>query len=231
VPGWPTAICSQLSMCSSVRQRHPRCRGGSHFAGKTESGGILAIQEPLPVDADRLPGAAAEVEAALAYFLPEERKRLVGEKATREAVLRELPGCSVLHFSCHGETDFSNQLESGLLLSGNKKLTLRDFLGAKLPNARLAVLSACETGIPELELPDEVVSIPSALVEAGVAGIVASLWRIPDESTSILMAKFYEYWKHEHLHPAEALRRAQAWVRDYHDPRPYYWAAFYYTGA
>jgi tetratricopeptide (TPR) repeat protein len=194
------------------------------------AGGILAIQEPLPVDAGPLPGTAAEVAAALEYFPENERKRLVGEEATRDAVLRELSRYSVLHFACHGDTNFDNQLESSLLLAWNQRLTLKDFLDARLPHARLVVLSACSTGMADSKLPDEVVSLPSALLQAGVSGIIASLWSIPDDSTAILMKKFYDYWRQDQLLPAEAFRRAQIWVRDNVDASPYHWAAFYYTG-
>ena len=56
---------------------------------------------------------------------------------------------------------------------------------------RLAVLSACETAQPGTELPDEVVALPTGLLQAGVAGIVASQWSVPDRATAMLMAEFY----------------------------------------
>jgi CHAT domain-containing protein len=93
-------------------------------------------------------------------------------------------------------------------------LTLRDILSLRLQNARLAVLSACETGVPGTELPDEVISLPTGLAQAGIAGVVASLWSVSDLSTMMLMARFYELWKAEGVEPPAALRRAQCWVRD-----------------
>jgi hypothetical protein len=63
-------------------------------------------------------------------------------------------------------------------------------------------------------LPDEVVAPPSALLRAGFAGIVASLWAVTDISTAMLMARFYHFWKHEEYAPDEALRQAQIWLRD-----------------
>ena len=39
----------------------------------------------------------------------------------------------------------------------------------------MAVLSACETGLISAELPNEVISMPAALLQAGFAGVVASL--------------------------------------------------------
>ncbi len=78
---------------------------------------------------------------------------------------------------------------------------------------RLAILSACATGIPGAVLPDELVSLPSGMLQAGVAGVVASLWLVDDLSTMLLMTRFYELWQDE-TEPAEALKRAQVWLRN-----------------
>jgi CHAT domain-containing protein len=92
-------------------------------------------------------------------------------------------------------------------------LRLRDLLTMRL-RLRLAVLSACETLPPGTDLPDEVVSLPTGLLQAGVGGIVASLWAVPDRATAMLMIEFYRRWRWDKLTPAEALRRAQQWLRD-----------------
>jgi CHAT domain-containing protein len=63
-------------------------------------------------------------------------------------------------------------------------------------------------------LPDEVVALPTGLLQAGAAGVVASLWSVPDKRTMLLMVRFYHCWRHERLQPAEALRQAQQWLRD-----------------
>ena len=125
-----------------------------------------------------------------------------------------LPDNDVFHFSCHGMADFAEPLNSGLLMANNEFLTLRDFLSIELKGARLAVLSACETGIPDLKNADEVISLPAGLVQAGVTGVVASLWSVSDSSTMMIMVRFYEFWRGDGLKPAEALRQAQIWVRD-----------------
>jgi hypothetical protein len=43
-------------------------------AGRPVGGGILAIQEPLPVNASRIPSTATEVAAALKHFPPGRRR-------------------------------------------------------------------------------------------------------------------------------------------------------------
>ena len=101
-----------------------------------------------------------------------------------------------------------------MLLAGKHALTLRDLLDIRLDHARLAVLSACETGVPGTELPDEVVSLPAGMLQAGVAGAVASLWSVNDLSTAMLMERFYRLWRKDGVEPAHALRQAQIWLRD-----------------
>jgi tetratricopeptide (TPR) repeat protein len=223
--------------------------------------GLLAVEDPRPVTARPLPGAAAEVEAARSHF--SRSCRLESGRATREEVLAALDEYPLVHFACHGFADVASPLESALLMANDEHLTLRDLLTEVSTNARLAVLSACETAVPGAELPDEVVNLPTGLLQAGTAGIVGSLWSVPDASTTALTARFYELWQEEGLEPAEALRRAQQWVRDasngekrdrlpdleelagsqvpdrakgiweraHAHSHPYYWAAFSYIGA
>ena len=75
-------------------------------------------------------------------------------------------------------------------------------------------MSACESGITGLELPDEMISLPSALLQAGVAGVIASQWVVDDLSTTILFARFYDLWRNEGIEPPIALNKAQIWLRD-----------------
>jgi CHAT domain-containing protein len=117
----------------------------------------------------------------------------------------------VLHLACHGIADLDAPLDSGLLLAGNRWITLRDLFAMTL-HVRLAVLSACETSLPGTELPDEVVALPTGLLQAGVAGVIASQWAVPDFGTAVLMTEFYR--RHADATPAAALRDAQQWVRD-----------------
>jgi len=136
------------------------------------------------------------------------------EQATRTAVLTALPQAQVVHLSCHGATDWAEPLASGVVMAGDEMLTMRDLLDMRLPAARLATLSACETGIVGTELPDEVVALPTALAQAGFAGVAASLWSVADASTAMLMERFYRLWREDGLAPASALRGAQIWLRD-----------------
>ncbi|RMF79858.1 MAG: CHAT domain-containing protein [Nitrospirae bacterium] len=179
-------------------------------AARVSPDGIFAVDNPD----GSLQFSDEEVSSVLEHFPPERQYLLGGEAATREAVLRELPRYPVLHFSTHGWADPDAPLRSGLRMAGEAPLTLADFLDLRLEGARLAVLSACETAVPGIRLPEEAIGLPAGLVPAGVAGVVGSLWAVGEISTALLMARFYDLWRGERLHPAEALRQAQIWLRD-----------------
>ena len=177
---------------------------------------LLAIDEPIPTTADKLPNSEREVNAALIHF---PRSQLLKHaQASHGAVLAAITDQNVLHFSCHGRANFNNPLDSGLLMADNEWLTLKDFFSLQLRSVRLAILSACETALPGTELPDEVISIPTGLLQAGIAGVVSSLWSVPELSTMILLSRFYTLWREHNLKPAQALVKAQKWLRDAEAP-------------
>ena len=171
---------------------------------------ILAVDNPD----GSLSFSADEVEAVLSHFQDGHVERLEGKKAILADVREKIPHAQVLHFSTHGSAGFDQPLEGGLLMANDKHLTLGDVLTLHLENVRLAVLSACETGIPGTKLPDEFISLPAGLMQAGVAGVASTLWAVNDASTMFLMTRFYEGWRGKGLKPSEALRQAQIWLRD-----------------
>ncbi len=175
-------------------------------------GRALVVAEPRPVTGATLPCAALEAEVVAAAF-PDSPTLLSGGTATPRNFATGATAADVLHLACHGLADLAEPLESGLRLAGDRAVTLRDMMGMDL-QVRLAVLSACETSLPGTELPDEVVALPTGLLQAGVAGVVASLWSVPDRATAMLMTDFYRRWRWERVAPAQALRDAQVWLRD-----------------
>jgi tetratricopeptide (TPR) repeat protein len=152
-----------------------------------------------------------EVQAALGLF--EHGVLLRGVDATIGAVKKEMQTAHVLHFSTHGNAGWEKEDEARLKLADGY-LTLPDIFELHLDQARLAVLSACETGVPGLKLIDELIGLPAGMMQAGVPGVVGSLWSVNDMSTSMLMARFYIHWREEGCAPQEALRQAQVWLRD-----------------
>jgi hypothetical protein len=184
-------------------------------AARATADSLLVIQEPQPVKrAAPLPFAGLEAQAAMTAFRRSRTQALRRDNATRQNVLAALPGYSVVHFCCHGNADPDNPLDSGLLMVNDEQLTVADIMRQRLAEPRLAILSACETNLPGLKMPDEAVSLPTVMLHAGFGAVIGSLQKVPDSSTMVLMTRFYDLWRTGGVHPPEALRQAQRWVRD-----------------
>ncbi len=173
----------------------------------TEPFALLAVDDPD----GSLPTSRYEVQAAIHLF--PHHSHLRHEEATHSAVREALPRHTVAYFSTHGEAGWLQPLQARLTLA-DKPITLAEILDLHLPPQRLAVLSACETGIFDLRLAEEVVGLPAGLLQAGFAGVIASLWAVSAVSTAMLMARFFELWREEGMALWEALRQAQVWLRD-----------------
>ena len=176
---------------------------------------FLGISDPRPSVEPRLIFASAEVARAAALFTV--AKQLDGPAATADAVRTSIAGHDVVHYAAHARSDPSRPRRSGIVHAGDQMVTAADFSELELNRAKLAVLSACETGVPGVDAPDEIIGIATAFFSAGFDGVVASLWPILDVSALLLITRFYEYWRgtgsgpHD---PAAALVLAQQWVRD-----------------
>jgi CHAT domain-containing protein len=108
-------------------------------------------------------------------------------------------------------------IRSGLILSGANSswqqvdpriadeedgiLTAYEISLLDLSNTDLVVLSACETGLGEVQGSEGVYGLQRAFKIAGVKNIIMSLWQVPDKQT------------------------AQKTMRD-KKLEPYYWAGF-----
>lgn len=155
--------------------------------------------------------ARSEVNEARRLFAEAREIDCSVEPDPADAVLRRAGESDVLHIACHARSS-TNVLDSRLWLTETSSVTLRQ-VRAMSGSVRLAVLSACETSISEATSPDEVVNFCTGLLATGTGGCVGSLWRVPDESTSLLMAKFYRELKEGGRTPLESLTSAQAWLR------------------
>lgn len=135
---------------------------------------------------------------------------------------------------------YSNRLlRSGLLFAGANKawlgedivegiddgiLTAEEISKLNLSKTKMVVLSACETGLGEIESTEGVFGLQRAFKLAGVQTLIMSLWKVPDLATSKLMIAFYNNWTSGmELH--QAFQKAQQLIKKEY-PSPYYWAGF-----
>jgi CHAT domain-containing protein len=59
-----------------------------------------------------------------------------------------------------------------------------------------------------------VVALPTGLLQAGVGGVLATLWPVDDQPTCRLVLEFFRRLQYENQAPALALQGAQRWLRD-----------------
>lgn len=162
-------------------------------------------------DFGRLP--ASQREAARVGEVFGGRARLfVDAEATEAAARREIASASLAHFACHALVDEALPLDSALLLapSGAEEGLLQAWEIAEQVRlaSDLVVLSACETARGAERGGEGILGLVRALQVAGARSVVASLWRVDDESAAELMARFYARMN-EGLPRDEALRQAQ----------------------
>lgn len=168
-----------------------RLRATGVAAGPAAPGrAVFALADDVPWH-EPLLFARLEVAAAASTGIWASATVLEGEAATPAAVEAALGDCEPLHLACHGRTRFDDPRESFLVLHGGDLLTLGRILDVRLPRAPLVVLSACETGMTEVGVPEEKNSLAHGLLLAGASGVVASLWAVDDLSTMLLMSRFH----------------------------------------
>ncbi|THA35207.1 CHAT domain-containing protein [Streptomyces sp. A1277] len=154
---------------------------------------------------------------------------LLGAAATRERVLASMARAEVLHAAWHASFRSDDPLGSGLVLADGL-LTGLDILRQQWHGVRLAVLSACETGLGDVGRTDEALGLSRSLLFAGVRSLVMSLWRVPDRSTAALMADFHDLTLAGEP-PTGALRTAMPAARERPGgSRLDQWAAFCLVG-
>jgi CHAT domain-containing protein len=120
--------------------------------------------------------------------------------ATKANFNKNAPKNAIIHLAMHGFLDAQDPLNSGLIFSRESPadttnyLTGYDLYAAQL-RAKLAVLSACNTGDGPLRGHEGVMSLARSFAYAGCESLVMSLWSVPDKTTSDIMGKFYENLK------------------------------------
>ena len=99
-----------------------------------------------------------------------------------------------LHFATHGILDERNPNFSGIVLIdsvGTDILTLGEIYGFHA-NTEIVTLSACETGLGQLQGGEGLVSFSRGFFFAGAKFVIVSLWKVGDESSADVMVNFYK---------------------------------------
>jgi len=154
---------------------------------------------------------------------------LVGEAATRQRILDELPGRDVLHLAAHVVVDPRDPLGSVVATAdpGRAPLRASDLDAERLGGVELVFLAACDTAPGFTDGDREgVAGLARAFLAAGVPSVVATLWAVNDQAAARLAAVFHTRLRQGES-PADALRFAQiALLSDPSSSSPFAWAPF-----
>lgn len=167
---------------------------------------LVAIADPT----DDLDFARVEVNQLSVHF--DAARVGAGAAGTRAWLSQHAEEATTLHLACHGFGGMIDATESSLVLA-DRILPGAEVAQLPLEQTRLAVASACQSGVTEIgDLADEAFSLGAALLGAGAACAIASLWSVDDLATAVLMTRFYEHLADD-MAPAAALADAQRWLR------------------
>ncbi|WP_418264189.1 CHAT domain-containing protein [Flavobacterium faecale] len=166
------------------------------------------------------------------FFFPDPKKELPDNRS------QFLDDSNTMNRNMHYKISDDPMMRAGLLFAGANKywgkptektitddgiLTASEIANLDLSACQLVVLSACETGLGEINGAEGVFGLQRAFKMAGVKNIIMSLWKVPDVQTAELFAVFYkECFAGKSIH--EAFQIAQAKMKDKYSP--YYWAGF-----
>ncbi|RLD82079.1 MAG: hypothetical protein DRJ15_02655 [Bacteroidetes bacterium] len=163
-----------------------------------------------------------------------------GYAATEKEFREQASNYDILHLAMHTLINDENPLYSQLVFTLNNDtlenndglLNAYEIFNMQLP-ARMAVLSACNTGYGKLQKGEGIMSMARGFIFAGVQSIIMTLWAVEDQSGSVLMSKFYQNLV-EGMEIDEALREAKLQYlseADQLSAHPYLWSGYVSIGS
>jgi CHAT domain-containing protein len=203
-------------------------------ADKSKSpSGMVAFGNPTGAN---LPASEQEVRAIAQVFPATEV--MSGGDVTKVSLHKEqMLDKRIIHFATHGILDAANPTESYIQLAMGgppdlARLKVDEIWDLPFKKVTLVTLSACESALGGKD-PDgtEITSLAEGFSTAGATTVLASLWKVGDESTKELMVEFYKQLAIPGVSKAAALQTAE--IRLLRDPkfsRPLYWAPFILMG-
>ena len=141
---------------------------------------------------------------------------LLGQQATKQAVLERLHSVSLIHFAAHGDAERGEialspvRPRNTIPEEEDYLLTMSDIAQVQL-RAKLVVLSCCHSARGQIKA-EGVIGIARAFLGSGARSVLVALWAISDIATEQLMCRFYEHLVRGES-ASESLHQAMEWMR------------------
>lgn len=187
-----------------------------------------------------LPNTAKEANYIQQIFPDFNFNLMAAQSATNKAFLSEKNrNASILHIATHGIFNENNLNSAGLATSvvntkGQQSegfLSLNEMLFYSF-EARLAVISGCETTRGKAIKGEGYISLTRGLLSQGVASVIGTIWSISDKATPEFMKLFYTELKNTKGNSSKALSASQRlFAQNGRYRHPYYWAGFVLTSS
>jgi CHAT domain-containing protein len=153
------------------------------------------------------------------------RQSFVGRAATKVTLRKAGSRAEILHVAAHAVQDTVNPFASFIQLADGP-LELGDLPGMNI-EARLVVLSACDSGRAAHAPDDEQTGLAWAALASGIPSILVSGWPVDDARTVGLMKTFYAALAERDSAQALAQAMRKLWLVQ---ESPRVWAAFSLLG-
>ena len=160
-------------------------------------------------------------------------KPLLGEQATKQAVLQAISSVSLIHFAAHGNAERGEialapvRPNDEIPEEEDYLLTMADIAQVRL-RAKLVVLSCCHSARGDIKA-EGAVGIARAFLGSGARSVLVALWAIDDEATMQFMSRFYgQLVRGESA--SESLHQAMKWMRENGFSEVEQWAPFMLIG-
>ena len=158
---------------------------------------------------------------------------LLGEHATKQAVLQSIHSVSLIHVAAHGDAERGEialappRCFEGIPQEQDYLLTMAEVSQVRL-RAKLVVLSCCHSARGQIR-SEGVIGIARAFLGSGARSVLVALWALEDKATEQFMSCFYEHLVRGES-ASDSLDQTMKWMRANGFSEERQWAPFMLIG-
>ncbi|HRH48476.1 MAG TPA: CHAT domain-containing protein [Panacibacter sp.] len=213
-------ITEGYSLASLIKKNEPSSAGANLVAFAPVFSNCERNLAPLGFSKDELASIQNEFSNGK-YFLY--------QNANINTLRSQATQCGILHIATHASANIKNSEPKIEMIDST--LTLGELYTWRM-NAHLVTLSACETGIGNIEKSEGPMSLARGFYYAGAQNVINSLWQVNDAATGNIFNTFYKNIQNNTL--SVSLQNAKLeYIRNSSNANasPYYWAGFVFIGS